>query len=147
MRNSIEVVAIVVGISILYVLIVILQFDEDERQTIHEANDISPTLMDWAFYPQLPYGNKLVVIDIDKVYDTGTHLLRLSIGLQASNWHTITQILVLLFVYLHQRLRTHVARHALNGFRQLLVRHPRVETFQSHAQMSSEHDLVLTLSS
>lgn len=51
MRYGVKVVAIVVGISILYVLVMILQFDEDDRQTIHEAHHISSALVDRSLYP------------------------------------------------------------------------------------------------
>ena len=147
MRYGVKVVAIVVGISILYVLVMILQFDEYKRNTIHEAHHICPTLVDRSLYPKFSNGNKLVVIDIGKIHDAGTYLFCLAIRFQASDRHTITQITILLLVDLHQRLRAHVAGHALDGFRQLLVGHPRVETFQSHTEMAHQHHLALSLTS
>ena len=147
MRYGIKVVSIVVGIGILYVLVMILQFDEDKRKTIHEAHHICPALVDRSLYPQFPYGNKLVVIHIGKVHNLGTYQFSLAIRLQASDRHTITHVTILLLVDLHQRLRAHVAGHALDGFCQLLVGHPMVETFQCQAKMPCQYDLTLCLAS
>ena len=78
-RDGIQIVTVIVCIGILYVLIVILQLNEYEGKTVYKAYNISSALMDWTFYPKLPYGNKLVVIDIGKVHYASLDLFCLDI--------------------------------------------------------------------
>ena len=144
-RNGVQIVAIVVRIGVLYVLVMVFQFDEYQRQSVHIAHHVSPALVYGAFYPQLPYGNKLVVVRHGKVYHASPHRLRRSVRFNTGDRHSVTHVSILLLVYLNESLAALVFCQALHGFRHLLLVHPRIETLQSQPQVTHQHHFTLAL--
>ena len=98
----------------------VLQFHEEQGDTIHIAYDVSPTAIQCSMHLQLTHTQELVFLRRSKVNNLCLHLFRLDIRLGASYSDTITNQLILLFVNLHQCLRAHVFRHALHALLQLL---------------------------
>ena len=71
MRNGVQIVGVVVGIGILHVHRVLLQFDEQQRNPVDKADNIRTAAVQVAVDLQLFDGEEMVVIRIPEVDDRG----------------------------------------------------------------------------
>ena len=113
---GVEIVAIVLveGIDDLHV--VVLQFHEEQGNAVDVAHDVSPSMIERTVHPHFPDTKELVLLWRIEVDDLGLYLLCLTIGFRASYWYAVANQLILLLVYLHQRLTTDVLCHTVGAF-------------------------------
>ena len=121
----------------------VLQFHEEQRQAIDEADDVSSAMIEGSIDPHLAHTEEVVLLRRSEVNDLGTYLFGFAIGLDARHGHTILDVLILLLIDLHQRLAAHVLGHALHTFLQLLVGQPRVQRLQCLAETTCQQDLMI----
>ena len=104
LRNRVEIVTIVLVEGIYHFYVVVLQFHKQQRQTIYETHDVSPSMIERTIHPHLTDTQEVILLRRSEVYHLSAYLFRLAVRLYTSHGHTILDVLILLLVDLHQRL-------------------------------------------
>ena len=144
LRDGVEVIAVVLVEGVLDGDVMIFQFHKQQRQTVDKAHDVGTALVERTLHPQFPHAQEVVLLGRGKVDDLGAYFLGLAAGLDARHGHTVTDVLVLLLVDLHQRLAAHVLRHALDGLGDLLAGHPWIQRLQGLGKAPRQQHLLVT---
>ena len=102
MRNGVQIVGVVVGIGILHIHGVLLQFDEQQRNPVDKADNIRAAAVQVAVDLQFLDGEEMVVIGIPEVDDRGIFGFCPAAGLLHGDRDTIPNEEIFLLVDLQQ---------------------------------------------
>ena len=146
-RYGVQIIGVIIRIGIFHVHIVAFQFNEQERQTVHETDDICTTPVQVAVDFQLLYSEEMVIVRDIKINDSGPLLFRSAIGFLHLHRDPIPDQEILLFIDLQKRRGRQIRGKRLTGFGDLSIRDPRIELLQSLSEIAPEDNLMIALSS
>lgn len=144
MGDSVQIVSIVVGISVLHIHCVLFQLHKQQRDTIHKAHNICAAAVKIAVDFQLFDSQKVVVVRILKVNDCCFFLLSSTIWTLDSDRNTVPDKGVFFLVDLNQGGGGKVTFHFLLSFVQLGRGEPRVQPLKGLPKIPGEQDFMIT---
>ena len=145
MRNGILIVGVIVGVGILHVHRVLLQFDEQQRNPVDKADDIRTAAVQVAVDLQLLDGEEMVVIRIPEVDDRGIFGFCPAAGLLHGDRDTIPNEEILLLVDLQQGGGGQSVLQCALGLVHLSGCDPRIQAQQSLPKIPGQQNLPVAL--
>ena len=140
MWNSIQIVCIVVGISILHIHCALFQFHKQQGNSVDETHDICPAAVQIAVNLQLLDGQEVVVARLLKVDDLGPLFLGFAVRALDSDRNAVPNKGVLFLVDLHQGGGGQVRLHLLLRFVHLGRGEPRVQPLEGLPKIPGEQN-------
>ena len=145
MGNGVEIIGVVVGVGILHVHRVLLQFNKQQRNPIDETDNIRAAAVQVTVDLQLFDGEEMVVIGIPEVDDRGTFGFCPAAGLLHGDRDTIPNEEILLLVDLQQGGGGQPIFQSALGLVHLSGCNPRIQAQQSLTKIPGQQNLPVAL--
>ena len=141
--DSVQVVGEVLLEGGFEVLVDVLALDEEQRQSIHEADYVCPAAVKVALHPKLPHGEEVVAGRLVEVEEPHSLFCQLAIFIAECHLHPFSHLLVLLPVGGGEGLGGDGGCDLAHGIVVSDIGQAGIEIGQPLAQDSSQHDLAV----
>ena len=146
-RDGIEIIRVVVGVSVLHVHRRVFELDEKQRDAVDKIDDIRPSAVEIAVNFHFFYGEEVILCRVLEVDCCGALRLRAAVRMPDCDRDAVAQQEILFLVDLHEGGGGEPLPERSDGLVDLRGRNPWVELFQRRADIASQQDLFVILPS
>ena len=141
--NGVLIVGIVVGVCILHIYGVLLQFDEQQRDTVDKTDNIRTATVQITVDLQLLNGEEVVVSGVFEVDDGGVLAFRFASGFLHGDGDTVTNEEIFFLVDLQQRRCGQAVLQGALSLVHLGRGDPRIQAQQSLPKIPGQQDILI----
>ena len=145
MGDGVEIVRVIIDVGVLNVHGSFFQLDEQQRQTVHKADDVRAAAVGVAVNFHFLDRKKIVILRVLEIDHGG--FLRFGFAVRTLDRHgdSVADEEILFFVDLEQRRGGKAFLQNRLRFKNLVVGNPRIELFQSVAKIPDKQNLPVRL--
>ena len=142
-RDGVAVVRVVVVVRGFEVPVDVFAFDEEEGQAVDKADDVCPSAVEVAFYPQFAHAEEVVVFRCVKIEDAEAFPHPLAVGVVKCDGYAVADEIVLFAVGGDDALRSGGGCDLPDGVVVGVFGQAGVQRSQGGEQMAREYDFAI----